>query len=313
MLLDRRARFFIKLELTASPKRGVGRELQLVTDGDELDILTVLEEGIANGAASNNVRDGDVVRLTHAVQHVDGLAVLMFRRRDANASVQFFEHAQTMAVRRSDKRANEDPAVSAHLFIDLRRRNRNGSYRALIEEVPGLSISYIKPLLNSMLRQRPYLVADRRGVEVEATTKIELQGLPSQTIGEALEGGGIEFIELVRPPQLDGLDTAGLTPNAERLRLGVRRGDRRNPMDVIRRVRGFADAKGWNDMRVQVVTSDDRRRLVQLTRGADAATIMFVQSELVNTREDLPSCSSAVNAELVAHASRMFAAEGGWG
>jgi hypothetical protein len=307
MLLDRRSRFLIKHDLVVRPRRGVGAALAVEADGAELDVLTVLNDSVEAGTASQDLRAGDVLRITSAQRLDETLGVILFRRRDANASTQFFEHAATRALRRSDRSAHEDPAVSAHLFIDLRPQ-AEGSYRAIIEEAPGLGPSYILPLLNSILRDRPYPSLDRRGVEVESRTHLELNGLPSQTVGAALQGGGIDFIELVRPPRLDGLDTAGLNPSPERLRFGLRRGDGAGPLAMINRVRGFANAQGWPEMRVQVVSATNRRKTVQVARDADAATILFVQSELVETRNDLPSCSDAVNDELVAHARRLFAA-----
>lgn len=313
MLLDKRARFLIKQDFVLRPRRGVGAALALASP-DELDLMHVFGERVAAGTAERSLRLGDSIRLTQATQVTDkNMAVLLFRRTDANASNQHFENRRTRTLRPSDRAEDEDPAVSAHLFIDLTPRTAEANtYRAIIEEVPGLGVSYILPLLNMIARERPYLSMDRRGREVEARTHLEMAGLPSQTIGQALHGGGIDFIELVRPPELGGLDTGGLTPSPERLRFGVRRRDGIDPLGAITRIRNWANRQGWSDMRVQVVTGNSRRRTIEVARGQDAASILFIQSELRETRADLPVCSDTINDELVDHAHAMFATGDGW-
>ncbi len=313
MLLDRRARFLIKQDLVLRPRRGQGAALKLFAP-DELDLMQVFQDRIAAGTAERSLRDGDTIRMTSAVLDAGkNMAVLLFRRSDANASNQHYEHRRTRAIRPSDRRVDEDPAVSAHLFIDLTpRTSEANSYRAIIEEVPGLGVSYILPLMSLIARDHPYLSLDRRGREVESRTQLEMVGLPSQTIGAALRGGGIDWIELVRPPNLGGLDTGGLTASPEKLRFGVRRSDGIDPLGAITRIRNWATGQGWSDMRVQVVTGESRRRTVPVARDQDAASILFIQAELRQTHADLPACTDTINSELVDHAHAMFATGDGW-
>lgn len=313
MLLDRRARYLIKQDLVLRPRRGQGAALKL-SSPDELDLLQVFQDRITAGTAERSQRDGDIIRMTRAVLDTErNMAVLLFRRSDANATVQHYEHRQTRALRPSDRRADEDPAVSAHLFIDLTPRTAQAnSYRAIIEEVPGLGVSYILPLMSLLTRDRPYPSVDGRGREVESRTQLEMTGLPSQTIGAALQGGGIDWIELVRPPNLGGLDTGGLTASPEKLRFGVRRRDGIDPLGAITRIRNWATGQGWPDMRVQVVTGDSRRRTIPVAREQDAASILFIQAELRQTLSDLPACSDTINNELAEHAHAMFATGDGW-
>lgn len=315
MLLSPNSRFFVRHELSFRPQRDQGAALALRAPGDELDIISVLEEAVADGSAVFQVKDDteDYVRLTHVdVRPRSNLVALLFRR-SADGPPPIFENRRTRVLRRSDKTDEDLEAVSAHLFISLDEALLPfPTHRALLEEVPGLSRTYVTALLRNILRGVVYGFTDERGMQRETYTIPQFGGVPSETVGDAVRGGGIKYIELVRTPRLDGLDTSGLIAHPERMRLSVK-SDRRGNMDLITRVRGWADQHDWRGMRVQVQTSDDRTRVVEIAREADAADVLFIKSELVEgINPPLEQCTEHVVDALVSRARRMLEADDGW-
>lgn len=315
MLLSPNSRFFVRHEVTFKPQRDQGAPLMLRAPGEELDVISILQDAVANGSAFFRVKDDseDFVRLTHVdVRPRSNLVALLFRR-SADGPPPMFEHRRTRALRRSDKTDDDLEAVSGHLFISLdERRTPHPTHRALLEEVPGLSRTYVTHLLKNLLREVVYGFVDERGFQKETYTMPQFGGVPSETIRDAVMGGGIKYIELVRTPRLDGLDTSGLIAHPERMRLSVKN-DRRGNLDLIARVRGWADQHDWRDMRVQVETADERTRVVQIAREADAADVLFVKSELVEgINPPLEQCTDQVVDSLVARARRMLESDDGW-
>jgi hypothetical protein len=282
-MLSPNSRYFVRYELTLRPQKDKGAPLPLRSDGADLDVITVLQEAMTAGTAVLNVKEGedDFVRLTAVdVRPRSGQLVLLFRR-STDGAAPIFEHRATRRLRRSDKLDDEVEAHSAHLFIGLpSRETPYPTHRVLLEEVPGLGRTHVLGLLRTILRERKYEFEDERGRPGETYTLPILGGVASETVRDAVTGGGIKYIELVRTPSLDGLDTAGLVAHPERMRLSIR-SNQRGSLELVNRVRAWAGRNSWDRLRIQVATDDDRTRVVEIAREADAADVLFVRAELV--------------------------------
>jgi hypothetical protein len=308
-------RFFLRFELELRPQRDKGAALPLRVADDGLDVLTVLQQAIDDGTAVFQVTEGedDFVRLTQAVFRPRSNQLVLLFRRSSDGSAPMFENRATRELRRSDKQEDEFKAYSAHLFVSL--DESPGAYpkhRALLEEVPGLGRTYIQELLRRILRLETYDCTDERGRLQETYTIPHLRGIASETLRDGVRGGGIKYIELVRQPRLDGLDTAGLIPRSERLRLSVREGQRRNFRNLAN-VKAWGQQHGWDRIRVQVETADERTRVVDISREADASDVLFVRAERVEgIAPPLEECTDEVVSSLVRRARRIFASDNGW-
>jgi hypothetical protein len=313
MLLSQKSRFYVRNQFSLRPQRGQGAGLPLLADDDTMDFASIVEGHVKAGTASFDLKLNDTMRITKIeARPKDGMLVLLFRRRDEEASTQVLEHKVTGKLRSPTKAPEEAPAISCHLFINLAEtKTPHPTHRALLEEVPGIGRTYVQKSLQRLVRPVVYGYTDRKGRQRETYTLPTLDGIPSETLGSAVKGGGINYVELVRPPRLDGLDTEGLIPHLERMRLSVR-AEHSGPMSMVQRIRAWANDHDWADMRVQVETSDDRTRVVQIARGADAADVLFIRSELVGTQAALAQCTDQINDELVGHARRLFAKDQGW-
>jgi hypothetical protein len=135
-------------------------------DNKKLHVREVLENAIKKNRASLVLKNKDVVRLTAMdVRPKDDIAILLFRRSDPEAATPIFEDERTRKLRKSDKKPTEAIAVSAHMFIRLGGIEDAGhpTYRAILEEVPGLSRTYVQTLLHDIVKDIRYEYTDKRG------------------------------------------------------------------------------------------------------------------------------------------------------
>lgn len=312
-MLDKRERYYIRHRLALRAKRNIGAALSLIGAANETTVFSILKAAVDKKTAALKLPGGDTVRIT-AVAHrpADGVVVLIFRRRNPKASTQVYEHADSSGIREADRGPKEDPAVSAHLFVQTASHAGSlGSHRAIIEEVQGLGPSYMKTLLDEVVRAIEYDAIDSRGAAVKTTTKIDLWGVPSENLKSSVQKNGFNYIEIVKDADLDGLDTEGINVKPERLRLYPKRIPGVDNASLLRRVKKWADGRGWSEVFVQV-SENDKTKVVKLGRDADAATTLFVRADPVTVATDIKACSDKVNEELLAKAVSMFADNASW-
>ncbi len=314
LLLEPNSRFFVRHELVLRPARNNGEPLSFRAPGDELDVIDVIETAVKNQTAIATIKKNDAVMITAIdVRPRDEMAVLLFRRSDPDATPPVFENRKTRKLRAVDKGPDDAEALSAHVFVHLDAKAKpHPAHRAIFEEVPGLGRTYIQMLLHDLITDVKYLYIDGRGEKRETYTIPKFEGLPSETLGAALKGGGIEYIELVRAPQLKGLDTAGIEAHPERMRLTVHAVSKKGVLEALERVRAWMGREHWERIRVLVRTDDDRHRVVEIARVGDAADVLFVRSERVATEKPLAQCTDVINEELAAHAKKAFANDKNW-
>lgn len=312
MLMGKRSRHYVRHELTLKPPRLKGFALPFISADDTQDVSSILLDAIEKGIASYEVKQNDTVRITGLdIRPADDMAIILIRRRDEDAATQVFENGNTGDLWKPDVEPEQAPAISAHLFIRL--TPSGGPYpchRVILEEIPGLGRTYIQYILQKVLAPFEYEYMDEKGKVKSTYTIPTISGIPSATLGEALRGGGIKYVELVRPAQLDGLDMTGLVSHPQRMRLSVR--SDQNPLDMIARVRDWAVAHDWQNVRVQVETSDDRTKVVEISREADAADVLFIRSEVVNTRGLIDVCTDTINEELTSLAKARLLSDDDW-
>ncbi|MCJ2063385.1 hypothetical protein MKK63_11760 [Methylobacterium sp. J-088] len=285
----------------------MGKALSLAAPGNELDALHVIASSLGKEGCILTVGKTDECYVSHIIKSKDEkYAALLFRRSSPDASTPIFGHRKTRRLRRAEKHKDEDLSVSSHLFLDLTESpGRKGRYRAIIEEVPGIGRSYIRSVLNLTLRQSEYSYKDHGGNEKQTYTIADLEGFRSATIGEALKGGTISFVELVRQSRIDGLDTEAFEPREERMRIEIKaRGE--GMLTALRTLNPWADAGGWEDIRVSIRMPEGKSRVVPLSRESDAADVLFVRAEQVYVESHLDACAEEVVGALFDRAVEMF-------
>jgi hypothetical protein len=308
MLLETHSRFFVRHEVRFRSARDAGVPLPFVADDDSLDAAHVLERAMKAGKAVTEIRPNDVVRLTAMeVRPKDEMAVLLFRRSDPNAADPIYENRKTLKLRASGRQPEEAPAVSAHLFIQLENLSDvNPTYRAILEEVPGIGRTYVHNLIASVLRGEKYSYKDKRGKDKEAHTVLDFHGVKSEKLVDALRGSSVPFITLTRPGNITGLDAEGqVVPRDETMRLVIRAKPDQQAK-LVTRIKSWANKQDWTDVKVQIDLPENRTRIVSIAREADASDILFVRSEQVEVKKPLAACTDVINEELFGQAKAMF-------
>ncbi|MEY9590991.1 hypothetical protein ABIA06_003282 [Bradyrhizobium yuanmingense] len=313
MLIAPYSRFFLRHHLRFRTAYNNGVPLPLRTDDGRLDICDVLQTAIDRNNATLVLRNKDIVRLTKLDVRADqNVAVLLFRRSDPDAATPIFENERTRQLRASDKKPEEAVAVSAHLFVRLGGIPDavHPSYDAILEEVPGLSRTFVQALLHSIVRQINYKYTDRRGEEKDTYTMVDLQGIASEKVGGALSGNSVvPAVTLVRPGNVKGLDSEGLiVAREERMKLMIRAKPEQT-LGVLKKIQRWMKTNNWPKLVVEVDMPEKRTRHVQLAREADAADILFVRSVQVDVPTQLEACTDVVNEELLQKALELFASE----
>jgi hypothetical protein len=315
MLISPYSRFFLRHRLQFRAYRNHGVSLPFRSADDRLDVESVLRTALANDTARMTLQNRDVVRLTSLdVRPRDNLAILLFRRTDPDASTPFVENLPTKRLRALNKNADDALAVSAHLFIDISgvATAHHPTYRAILEEVPGLGRSYINHIIADLLRRVKYDYTDRHGDTKDTYTVVEFRGIKSESLGHAMRGGSVPYVELVRPGTVEGLDTEGMiVPRDQRMKLMIQATPTQTP-GMLDRIKTWAFGHDWNDVLVRVDLPEDRSRIVTLAREADAADVLFVRSQEINVPLALEVCTDTINEQLVAKAKEVFADADGW-
>jgi hypothetical protein len=313
MLVEPFKRFYLRHELRFRTPRNAGVPLPFRSGDGRLDVENVLQTAIARNRASLVLRNRDVVRLTAmSVRPKDDVAVLLFRRSDPDAANPIFENEKTRKLRPSDKKPDEGIAVSAHLFVRLAGipDAAHPTYRAILEEVPGLTRTYVQVLLHDILSEATYRYTDKRGDEKDTYTMVDLHGLKSEKVSGALKGQSVvPAITLVRPANVKGLDTEGLIVAREEKMKLIIRAEPKQTLRIIKKIQTWMGLHNWPKMVLEMDMPEDRRRLVALAREADAADILFVRSEPVEVKNRLEMCTDTIVEELVDKAQEMFDAD----
>jgi hypothetical protein len=313
MLLAPYSRFFLRHELRFRTPYGHGIPLPFLTADKKLDVHNVLQEAIKKNKANLVLRNKDIVRLTTMEVHAkEKIAALIFRRSDPAAATPIFENEKTRKLRPADKKVDEAVAVSAHLFISLDQVPDAAypSYAAVLEEVPGLSRTYVQALLHDVLKETEYEYTDGRGKKKTTYTMVEFHGHKSEKVGGALEqDSSVPSIILVRPGNVKGLDTEGLVvAREERMKL-VLRAKPEQTLKLIAKIQKWMGKTDWSRLLVEMSLPDNRKRLVALAREADASDILFVRSVPVDVKTKLEACTDVINKELLAKAQEIFASD----
>jgi hypothetical protein len=312
MLLSPSSRFFLRHELRLRTPRDQGVPLPFL-HAKTISVANVLQKAMTAGKASFVLAKKDVVRLTALdIREKDQIAVLLFRRSDPEAATPIFEDENTRQLRKSDKKTTEAIAVSAHMFIRLDEvaGAAHPTYRAILEEVPGLSRTYIHSLLHSLIREVTYQYTDKRGEKKDTYTIVDFHGQKSEKIGGALKGNSVvPSVILVRPGSVKGLDTEGLViPREQRMKLLIKAKPAQT-LGILKKIQSWMKDHDWPKLLVEMHMPEERTRIVQLAREQDAADILFIRSVPIDVETPLEACTDTINEELVAKAQDLFASD----
>lgn len=308
MIVDKRLRYFRRYKATWKGRKKAAPPLPLVTTSGPNSIVAALRHAMRNDRASA-MAGFDTVDLIK-VEHLQAkkVVVLLFHRVSPTAADPAYRRKTKAGIelRQTAKNLDEDQAVSSHLIIST-ERSADGTYGAVLEEVPGLSASLVMSIVGRVLNDFQYPYTDKKQ-ELETNTVIRFMGVKSETLDEALKKkSALRYLTLVRTKPADAPDSEGIAePQSERVRYKIV-GDP-TTTKWKNKFKEFVEGTSgtWEEVSIVIDLDDERSRTVKIDRSNEAAEITFTRSEQVSFPRDLSPCSTTVVNPIVEAATKLL-------
>jgi len=306
MFLEKFHRFVRHYRFTFAPRKRSAPTLPLIGSDGDYSIFDALQTAVSRNAALDVRPNEDIIEMLHVEVHKpSGAVVALLHRASPNAADPMYRKKarRGYTVRTVDRKPDEDQSVSAHLIV-LPTSVSEGVYDAILEEIPGLSMSLVQPIIGKVLRDYEYTYSDKRGEPDSTYTVFKPTGVKSETVTNALKTGQLGMITLSRPAKPDFIDSSDLfTPVDEKMKIKVK--GNVSHKDWITKLGSLAlgaRAAGWPDVQVDIELDDRRMKRIPISRGEEAKEILFIRSAEVTVKKELPVCSTIINDEFIANA-----------
>lgn len=237
-----------------------------------------------------------------SIDENDSILFLLLAYADKNVTDPVFENLDSGELRTEPKLEGEGVAVSAHMAIDLRPvRGGVSSYRAVLEDVPGIGRSKIAPFLTFLWRQAPKIQwAAPDGTVKNCRPQFDIDGRMSDTLRNDLRDGRLSMIELVQHHvDGDGFDEEGaIVEQVRTIKLSVAQGIDEQAIDLINRVRGRARELGYPNMKVR--WTHGRQKTAEFgTAREDAGDVLVFRTTEIRSDAPLSQCDGALQEDRV--------------
>ncbi|MDR6146147.1 hypothetical protein QE363_001940 [Sphingomonas sp. SORGH_AS870] len=313
MLLEKFSRFVKSYNLTFTPRHGGAAHLPFIESGSKPAMLKAFRRSIKADQAWRKLGNGDLVELIKAQHDAERDAVvLLFHRVRPNAPDPTYRKKarDSMSVRRATREIDEDQSLSAHLVISI-KPTKAGQYKAVLEEVPGLSLSNVMPVIQKSLREYEYDFKDRRGDKQSSYMMAKSAGVKSETIADTLNNKGrLTLLTLVKPAPPEMVDSEGIfKPRDQRLKITVDRSlADPNMLEKLENYIKNARSDGWDKFDVELQFDNDRIRTVTIEREDEARETLFVKAKEVHVSDELPVCTAKIIEPLVVKMAKVLKA-----
>lgn len=293
-MLDLHSRWVLHLEISMNSHPDEAPTLWL------RDEMGVLFEAVETANAVQLINSETAAIRLRDIRHDRGndALILLFNYADKNVSDPVFENLETGDLRTEPKLEGEGVAVSAHMAIDLRPVAAGvSSYRAVLEDVPGIGRSKIAPFLTYLFRKGARIQWATPDGRVKGCRPIfEILGRQSDTLRNDLQQGRLSMIELVQNyPDGDGFDAdAGVRVQTRTLKLTVEHGGvGEQAIQLLNRVRGRAREMGYPNMRVRWIHG--RQKTAEFgTAREDAGDVLVFKTTELRSDVPLPQCEEQI-------------------
>lgn len=303
MFLEKHSRFVRLYEFAFKPRHKRAAIMSLIAPKGEPDILDALRKKVKTNDAKVSMANNDVIELVK-VEHDEKrqVMVLLFHRGSPDAADPTYRKRvnDDIHLRVGEKEEDEEQSVSAHLIIST-KRSQNGKFLAILEEIPGLSMGIIQPIITRSLMSYPYQYEDEHGEPQETYCVLKAEGVKSASVEEALRTGKMKFLTLVRPYKANYIDDDDrLEPENEKLRIKIKAGVAGTDwMAMFSNLIEKAKEDGWQEFKVDIDLDNDRSRQVVVGRDQDAKEVLFIKSEQVAIATEMKVCSTEVRYDFV--------------
>jgi len=313
VFLEKHSRFFRRFDLSFAPRHAGAPHLPIFAETNDFSVFDALASRVKAEKALEVQPNGDIVELMEVDYDAEQRALkMLFHRASPDAAEPAYRKkarqkaGMKVTVRKVEKEEGEEQSVSAHLIVsdDLIRQ---GTYRAALEEIPGISMTVVRRIIGQALHDYEYEF-ERKNKRINTYSTFKPVGVPSETLSGALKSGTLTHITLVRPAKADFVDADGIfQPQTETMKIRVEgeitSGTWRDYLPGM-----FKKAKeaGWTDFSVDLELDDDRRRTVKLDRQDEAKEVLFVRSDELNFETELDVCSVGIVDEVATKALKLI-------
>lgn len=246
------------------------------------------------------------------VDNENEILFLLLAYADKNVTDPVFERLDSGELRTEPKLEGEGVAVSAHMAIDLRPGHPGvSSYRAVLEDVPGIGRSKIAPFLTSLWRAAPRIQWGAPDGSVKnCRPQFDIDGRMSDTLRNDLQEGRLSMIELVQH-NVDGdaFDEEGaIVEKVKSLKLSVVQGPGEQAIDLINRIRGRARELGYPNMKVR--WTHGRQKTAEFgTAREDAGDVLVFRSTEMRSERPLSQCDAELQNDRVENLRNLIISE----
>ncbi len=237
-----------------------------------------------------------------------GHAEILFQMTDPSIPDNVLSDRLSGGLRVASRNANEDPAVSAHMVVDLDSKfDKERKYPACVENIDYLSRSLMIQYFNQWMASKLSQKKVRKG-EKEAKTyqpRIEFVAPTSQTIQEALERGGVlKGVKWVEDKVVEQTFGDKSYPVVKRTDVGMVVKNRPTG-DAAKKVLSdlWDEAKGQQPKAIKVTIEDENER--SKTVGIDPSknnvlsNVFIPQAQFDRFETPMAMCEANIRTDLV--------------
>lgn len=236
-------------------------------------------------------------------------AEILFQLTDPSIPDNVLSDRKSGGLRVAKRNPTEDPAVSAHMVVDLNPKFDNGrKYPACIENIDYLSRSLMIQYFNEWMAAKLSQQKVRKG-EKEAKTfqpRFEFVAPASQTIQDALDNGGVlrgvKWVEDEINEQTFGDKSY---PVVKRTDVGMKVKNRPTGDAAKKMLSGLWEkAKGQQPKAVKVTIEDENERLktvgIDPSKNNVLSSVFIPQTHFDNFKPPMAMCEGNIRGDLTA-------------
>lgn len=234
-------------------------------------------------------------------------AEILFQLTDPSIPDNVLSDRKSGGLRVAKRNSIEDPAVSAHMVVDLNAKFDNGrKYPACIENIDYLSRSLIIQYFNEWMAAKLSQQKVRKG-EKEAKTfqpRLEFVAPASQTIQDALDNGGVlrgvKWVEDEINEQTFGDKSY---PVVKRTDVGMKVKNRPTGDAAKKMLSGlWKKAKGQQPKAIKVTIEDENERLktvgIDPNKNNVLSNVFIPQAHFENFKPPMVMCEGSIRGDL---------------
>ena len=238
-----------------------------------------------------------------------GYAEILFHLTDPSIPDNVLSDRVLGGLRVAKRTSTEDPAVSAHMVVDLNKSfDYDRKYPTCIENIDYLSRSLIIQYFNQWMADKLSQQKVRKG-EKEAKTfrpRIEFVAPTSQTIQDALENGGVlRGVKWVEDEMVEQTFGDKSYPVVKRTDVGMKVKNRPTG-DAAKKILSdvWGKAQGQQPKAVKVTIEDENERVktvgIDPSKNNVLSNVFIPQAHFDNFKPPMAMCEGKIRSDLAA-------------